>query len=181
MTKERKLRRNTPEAGSHGSGGPGTGVEAAHPQDTGSHAPRSYGGGRGSEGRGCGGLGGGHHLTGTAGAGSGDARLAIAQGWCWDAVLGHRRGPSQARPSGEGWGCPTGGSGEQELDAPRWAGRESGGCRTARSDHRGGGRTPPVGPEGDECRGNRKVHLGVLSWIHKQLQDETSQAFGWPC
>ena len=35
---------------------------------------------------------------GTAGAGSGDARLAISQGWCWDAVLGHRGGPSQARP-----------------------------------------------------------------------------------
>lgn len=29
-----------------------------------------------------------------------------------------------------------------------------------------------MGPEGDECRGNRKVHLGVLSWRHKRLQDE---------
>ena len=82
---------------------------------------------------------------------------------CWvTGVAHHRHGPSQARPRGEGRGCPTGGSGEQELDAPRWAGRESGGCRTARSDRRGRGRTPPMGPEGDECRGNRKVHLGVF-------------------
>lgn len=29
-----------------------------------------------------------------------------------------------------------------------------------------------MGPEGDECGGNRKVHLGVLSWRHKRLQDE---------
>ena len=76
MTKECKLRLNTPKEDSHGSGGPGTGVEAAHPQDTGSHAPRRDGGGRGSEGRGRGGLGG-HCLMGTTGADSRDARLGI--------------------------------------------------------------------------------------------------------
>lgn len=50
VTKERKLRLNTLEVDSHRSGGPGTGVEAAHPQDPGSHAPCKDGGGRGSEG-----------------------------------------------------------------------------------------------------------------------------------
>lgn len=143
--------------------------------------PRSYGGGRGSEGtevvvaweEDC---------LATAGAGKRGCkaghRTRLVLGCC---VLGHRRTAHHRRgPAERGGELPHGRKREQGLDAPRWAGRESGGCRTARGDHRGRGTTRGRRVMSAEETG--RVHLGVLSWIHKQLQDERPcRPFGWPC